>query len=84
MRKNLEKSLLLLKSAIMNFEMHYQKHAPLKSLFYYTTKHVKNSVLHYFSILRYFGRREDIFASFRRFWLVAMAAGNHFELFMKF
>ena len=37
MRKTLEKILLPLKSANMDFEVHYKKWAPLKSLPCYTT-----------------------------------------------
>ena len=68
-----------LKSAIMDFEMHYKEYAPLKSLLYYIT--ITCLVLHYFSNLRYFGWREGIFAPFRGFFLVTMATGHHFEFF---
>ena len=38
MRKTLQKKFsLVLKSAIMDFDMHYKRYVPLKSLLYYTT-----------------------------------------------
>lgn len=43
----------------MDFEVDYKKYLPLKLLLYYTT-----IIKYYFSILRYFGWREDIFWHF--------------------
>ena len=78
MRKTLEKSLLPLKSTIMDFEIHYKKYAPLKSLLHYTTITCQNFSFALFLYL-------EIFWSARRHFLpVTMAEGYHFEFFMTF
>ena len=48
----------------MDFELHYKKYAPLKSLLYYTTVTCQKFGFALLSILRCFGRREDIFFPF--------------------
>ena len=53
-----------LKSAIMDFEVHCEKYAPLKSLLYYIIITCKKFSFALFLNLRYFGRREDIFCPF--------------------
>ena len=61
MRKSYKKTLFPLKSAIMDFEMHYKKHAPYKSLLYYITITCQKFSFTLFSNLRYFEWREGIF-----------------------
>ena len=53
MRKTLEKILLPLKSAIMDFEIHYKKYDPLKS-FSYTTITCENISFALFLYLKIF------------------------------
>ena len=84
MRKTLEKMFVAIQFCYMDFEMHYENMFHLNQYFIIPQSHIKNSVLHYFSILRYFGQREEFFAPFRGFWLVTVSTGYHFEFFKTF
>ena len=77
-----KKPLFLVKSAIMNLEMHYEKYAPFKLLLYYITITYQKSVFcTIFLTWDVLAGVKKFFAPFRWFWLVTMATGYLFDFF---
>ena len=62
--------------------MDYKKYAPLKSFLYYIT--ITCQKFSFALFLKLLVSVKTFFGTFRRFWLVTLATGYHFGVFLTF